>query len=108
MNVFCLRTDSRFRFVGAVNEDVTAYVLHGSRGALVLTNTDSSVHQEQTQKAEGGMTGQYLDGGTALKTAFTIVACPSCVEFMALGPKHRRIHHRVMWRYAVPCVLREG
>ena len=26
----------------------------------------------------------------------------------AIGLAIRAIHHRVMWRYAVPCVLREG
>ena len=103
MNTFFCRTDRPVRFQGSINEDVSMYVLAGLRGRLVLTLTSVMIVQMVTQTNEGGMTGTYLDGGTYLKSFYSVMAAPSCVRISMLhgGTKdtaqHWRIHHHVKW-----------
>ena len=103
MNTFFCRTDRPVRFQGSINEDVSMYVLAGLRGRLVLTLTSAMIVQMVTQTNEGGMTGTYLDGGTYLKSFYSVMAAPSCVRISMLhgGTKdtaqHWRIHHHVKW-----------
>jgi hypothetical protein len=33
--------------------------------------------------------------------------CPSFVKVSMMGEKHRRIHHRVSWKNAVPVIIDE-
>ena len=103
MNTFFCRTDRPVRFQGSINEDVSMYALAGLRGRLVLTLTSAMIVQMVTQTNEGGMTGTYLDGGTYLKSFYSVMAAPSCVRISMLhgGTKdtaqHWRIHHHVKW-----------
>ena len=54
------------------------------------------------------MTELYLDAGMYVKSFYTVMYCPSCVVVSAMGTAHRRLHHHIKWRYAVPKILRES
>ena len=110
MNTFICSTDRPFKFVGRVNEDVNAYTSGGRRGELFLTVIQTQVNQAQTQSSTGGMTELYLDGGTYLKTFYTVMYAPSCVKVGQMGdPRspHYRIHHKINWHNTAPKILRE-
>lgn len=108
MNSFICSTKRRFQFSGRINEDVNTYVGLGSRGGLFLTIKHVSLVQQQTQKSAGGMTETYLDGGTYVKSFYTVMQNPSSVRIHTMGDKHKRIHHQIRWRYAVPMILPES
>ena len=103
MNTFFCRTDRPVRFQGSINEDVSMYALAGLRGRLVLTLTSVMIVQMVTQTNAGGMTGTYLEGGTYLKSFYSVMAAPSCVRISMLhggkkdNAQHWRIHHNVKW-----------
>jgi hypothetical protein len=105
MNTFVCCTDRPFSFVGRINEDVNTYVTRGMRGRLMLTVNPVAITQKQTQSNAGGMTGTYLAEGTYFKSFYTVMMAPSCVKVSRMGEKHRRIHHKIRWRYAVPKIL---
>jgi glutaredoxin-related protein len=107
MNSFFCSVSRRFDFRGRVNEDVTTYVLLGSRGDLFLTLPMVALQQRQTQGNEGGMTGLYLDGGTYVKTFYTVVQAPAAVRVSVMGSVYPRIHHEVTWGRAVPKIIPE-
>ena len=66
MNSFFCRVDRRFQFSGFINEDVTTYVLEGSRGRLFFTFYGLQLDQIKTQSNSGGLTDVYLQRGTFL------------------------------------------
>jgi hypothetical protein len=105
MNTFFCRTDRRFQFVGRINEDVNTYTSIAARGGLFMTVCDVSIEQTDTQQGKGGMTSLYLDGGTFLKSFYSVIFAPSCVTVRMMGDGHSRMHHHVKWRYAVPMIL---
>jgi hypothetical protein len=108
MNVFFMSADKPFEFFGRINEDVNTYVRHGHTGALFFTIAKACVTQQQTQKNKGGLTEQYLDIGTYVKSFYTVMYCPSCVKISCMGPKHSRLHHEINWKYAVPQIVSEA
>jgi len=105
MNSFFCRTDKPISFSGRMNEDVTTYVSWGSRGKLFFTLADVSVDHLQTQSISGGMTAEYKNSGTYVKTFYTIMACPSSVKIYEMGDTHKRIHHQINWECAVPKII---
>lgn len=107
MNTFFCRTDRKFDFIGRVNEDVNTYCYNGIIGNLMMTYTDVAIEQGTTQKQTGGMTEQYLDSGTYLKSFYTVMCCPSCVYISMMGgsKKSMRLHHMVEWNYCTPKIL---
>jgi hypothetical protein len=105
MNSLFIATDNPVLFQGRLNEDVTAYVLGGSRGDLFLQISRAFLTQEGTQQAKGGMTDTYLAGGTYVKSFYTVMAAPSCVKVAPMGTSHRRFHHLIDWNRAVPKIL---
>jgi len=107
MNVFFLSVDKRFDFIGRINEDVNAYTRYGNVGALFFTIGKMCITQIQTQKNKGGMTEQYLDVGTYVKSFYSVMYCPSFVKISCMGTSHRRIHHEINWKYAVPQIISE-
>ena len=107
MNSFICATARPFQFVGRINEDVNTYVSQGGRGLLFFTALNLVLVQRQTQQNKGGMSELYLDRGTYMKSFYTVMYAPSCVKISTMGNKHRRIHHRIAWRNAVPLILRE-
>lgn len=109
MNSFFCRTDRKFEFIGRVNEDVNTYCLMGTQGKLLLTYTDVALTQTQTQGQKGGMSEQYLDSGTYLKSFYTTMCCPSCVTIGMMGGSKNgmRLHHMIHWNNCTPKILSE-
>lgn len=107
MNSFFCSTHRPFKFFGRINEDVNTYVTLGNRGQLIFTFFNTSVDQIVTQKNAGGMTDIYMDSGTYIKTFYTVMYAPSCVHVSHMPSRHARIHHRIDWEHAVPCLMSE-
>lgn len=105
MNSFFFRTDRPVQFIGRINEDVNAYVVHGSRGELFLTVMGLQLTQIQTQQNAGGMTDVYLASGTYLKSFYTVMMAPSCVKIRPMGRTDIRLHHSISWDNAVPKII---
>jgi hypothetical protein len=106
MNSFVCNTEHPFAFVGRVNEDVNTYVSLGNKGELFLTHMGLQLNQTATQVTSGGMTELYRDGGTYIKSFYTVMYAPSCVQ-VRWTTGMQRLHHRISWNHAVPCVLHE-
>jgi len=107
MNSFICRTDNPIDFRGTMNEDVTTYTTLGSRGKLFLSVTLTSIVQKSSQTVKGGMTEVYKDGGTYLKSFYSVISQPSSVKVSILYSKHWRIHHKIYWDRTVPKILHE-
>jgi len=107
MNSFLCSVHRPFLFFGKINEDVNTYTNLASKGGLFLTTTDISLVQTQSQKQSGGMTGLYLDGGTYVKSFYSVMYQPSSVKISCMGNKDYRIHHSVTWRNTTPVILSE-
>lgn len=107
MNSFICRVDNPINFVGRINEDVNTYVTGGIRGELFFTTLKAMLNQEPTQKSKGGMTENYLDGGTYVKTFYSVVYAPSCVKVASMGIANQRCHHHVDWNACCPKILNE-
>jgi hypothetical protein len=105
MNSFFVRTDRPVTFMGATNEDVSSYCVLGSRGEVFMTVSQASLSQTQTQQQRGGLTEEYLDSGTYVKSFYTVMMCPSFVSVRSIGMSERRIHHHIDWPHAVPKIL---
>lgn len=105
MNSFFVRTDRPVEFLGRINEDVNTYVVRGGRGDLFFTVMGVQLEQLRTQANPGGMTDIYLDGGTYVKSFYTVMMAPSCVRVTLLKSVHRRFHHEIRWDKAVPKIL---
>lgn len=107
MNSFVCDTKRQFEFGGRINEDVNTYTTLGSRGMLFFTHNVVMLHQKLTQSNKGGMTATYVDGGTYIKSFYSVITMPSAVKISVMGNKNMRIHHKVFWRNCVPMILRE-
>ncbi len=108
MNSFFCSTSRPFKFVGRINEDVNAYTSEGNRGKLFFMLFSGVVHQTPTQQNAGGMTDVYLNGGTYIKSFYSVMYCPSSVKVSSMSTSNARIHHRIAWKNTVPCILRES
>lgn len=112
MNSFFFKTDNRAKFLGRLNEDVNAYASFGNKGDLFFTIAKIMIHQNQTQKESGGLTEEYLDKGTYVKSFYTVMLCPSFVKIGVVGGGghgrvHWRIHHKIQERYGYPKIINE-
>lgn len=107
MNSFFCSVERPFQFVGRINEDVNTYTLEGSRGKLFMTVCRAMLIQKQTQANAGGMTEVYLDGGTYVKTFYTVMCMPSAVKVCVVGASSKRMHHKISWENCVPMIISE-
>jgi hypothetical protein len=107
MNTFICSTARYFTFNGKINEDVNTYTSQGAIGKLFLTIPQVSINQKQTQSNKGGMTATYLDGGTYVKSFYSVIFSPSCVKIKEMGHTHKRLHHNIRWNNAVPVIVDE-
>lgn len=107
MNTFFCSVERPFQFLGRINEDVNMYVYLGYLGKLILTVPNVAIIQRTTQKNAEGMTNLYLDFGTYVKSFYSVMLCPSFVRIMAMGDKHKRLHHSIAWDNAVPKIMDE-
>lgn len=108
MNSFVCSVRRRIKFAGRINEDVNTYTTEGSRGKLFFTHNLICLNQLITQSNKGGMTGAYIDGGTYVKTFYSVISMPSAVKVSVMGMKNYRIHHKISWQNCVPRILRES
>lgn len=108
MNSFLFKVDRPVQFMGRINEDVNMYVEWGRRGILFMTSPQLRLQQVVTQQNNGGLTDIYLELGTYTKSFYTVMYAPSCVKISEVGTTDKRIHHQVMWKYAVPKILDES
>lgn len=96
MNSFFCDVENPFMFDGTINEDVNYYTQSGRLGVLNFNLFGYSLNQESTQQSSGGMTEQYLSGGTYLKSFYSILLNPSCVKIGKISHGvNARMHHRV-------------
>lgn len=109
MNSFFCKTDTPCYFRGTFNEDVNSYTTYGNRGVLYFTHNVVSLHQGITQSNAGGITEAYKRFGTYVKAFFTVMSAPSCTKIAMMGNtiETQRIHHKILWKYAVPKILDE-
>lgn len=105
MNSFFCSTKRPFQFVGSINEDVNAYTVLASRGALFLTIPVLAINQKDTQTNKGGMTDIYLESGTYLKSFTTVLMMPSSVKVKMMNANHKRLHHSINWKKTIPCII---
>lgn len=105
MNTFLCSTNRPFKFMGRMNEDVTTYINLGSKGLLFYTTPQIAIDQKATQSEEGGLTELYKAYGTYVKSFFSVMYNPSSVKISMMGTSNARIHHKILWKYAVPKLL---
>jgi hypothetical protein len=108
MNSFFCLTERPFQFISRLNEDVNTYLALGARGVVFLTINQFALQQKQTQTNAGGMSDAYLEGGTFVKSFYSVMYAPSCTKVSVLGTTNPRLHHRISWKNAVPCILSES
>jgi hypothetical protein len=106
MNSFLCKTDRKFKFIGRLNEDVNTYTLLGGLGDLFFSTNLIMLHQKQTQKNTGGMTDIYIDGGTYVKSFYSVIVRPDCVT-CGYKPSLGRMHHKINWDKCVPKIISE-
>lgn len=107
MNSFICSTNRRFKFIGAMNEDVNTYTTLGSRGVLFGTLPEISLVQKQTQSQGGGITDMYLLYGTYCKAFTTVMMQPSSVKVSMMNSNNPRLHHQINWGNTVPKIINE-
>lgn len=107
MNSFFCSTKRRFNFFSRLNEDVNTYMGLGHTGDVFMTIPFVQLNQQQTQKSAGGMTDAYLDGGTYVKSFYTLLNRPDCTKINTMGVSNRRLHHSISWDNAVPMIIKE-
>jgi len=96
MNSFFCDIEDPFLFEGTINEDVNYYVQAGRLGILNFNLFGFALNQESTQQSSGGMTEQYLSGGTYLKSFYSVMFCPSSVKIGKISHgANARMHHKV-------------
>lgn len=110
MNSWICGVDRPFIWTGTMNEDVTTYVINGSRGLLFFTMNQIAIQQPPTQTQGGGMTDIYKAQGTYVKSFYTVMYHPSSVKIGRIRGKSGefRIHHNVKWVNTVPKIIREN
>ncbi len=107
MNVWFMRTDRPFQYMGLTNEDTNMYVSLGGIGKLMFTVTNISVNQIQTQDNPGGLTDIYKQDGTFVKSFYSVMCRSDCVKVATMGDHYMRMHHNVEWDYCVPKIINE-
>lgn len=108
MNVIFCSVNKPFLFTGRINEDVSTYIVGGSRGLLFLTVGYCSIKQTDTQSASGGMTDVYMSVGTYVKSFYTVMQSPSNTKVFLLPSRHPRLHHKIRWNNTTPMILHES
>lgn len=105
MNSFFCSTRRKFKFVGAMNEDVNTYTTLGSRGELFLTIPVLAINQKDSQSQKGGITDMYLRFGTYCKAFTTTMMHPSGVRVSMMRANNPRLHHSISWKNTTPMII---
>ena len=107
MNAFFLCTEKPLKFGGRINEDVNMYITEGALGKVMFTLARMRLSQLATQSNSGGLTDIYLDVGTYVKSFYSVLFAPSATKLTLMGCKYKRIHHKIIWKYAAPMIISE-
>jgi hypothetical protein len=107
MNSFLFKTEKPLKFYGRMNDDVNMFTVNGSKGKLFITVPRLRLWQAPTQSLDGGLTEMYLESGTYVKSFYTILYRPSCAVIGLMGTAHKRLHHKIKWKYTVPQIISE-
>lgn len=83
MNSFFCRTDRPIEFKGTMNEDVSMYTNYGNRGRLIMSSTKLCLVPMATQSVAGGMTEEYKETGTYIKSFYSVMISPHKVSLDA-------------------------
>lgn len=86
---------------------MNTYTSLGNRGGLMLTLFNVVIWQITTQQSSGGMTELYRSEGTFVKSFYTVMYGPSFTRLHQMGMNHMRLHHKIAWDHAVPCIVGE-
>jgi hypothetical protein len=105
MNSFLFSTDRPLKFYGRMNDDVNMFIANGNRGMLFITVPRLRLWQAETQANEGGLTEMYLEAGTYVKSFYTVMYAPYCTTISPMGSVHKRLHHKIKWKNAVPQII---
>lgn len=105
MNFWLCSIHRPFQIIGRMNDDTNVYTYQQSIGILCITIPYLMLNQTQIQKNPGGLTDMYLRYGTYVKTFYTVMLYPSAVKISVMGAKHKRFHHKVNWRFAIPHII---
>jgi hypothetical protein len=108
MNSFFLSIDRPFEFVGRLNEDVNTYVNLGTKGDIFFNFPYIQLDQKDTQKEKKGLSEVYKDGGTYVKSFFSVMYNPSNVRISMMNANNLRIHHIVKWKNTTPMIISEN
>lgn len=98
MNSFICRADRPFKFAGRMNEDVSTYVRNGMTGRLMFSIMPIALIPPATQSIAGGMSEEYKDSGTYVKTFYSVMYAPSAVKVGTMKRYCARVHHNLTWR----------
>jgi len=85
MNSFICSIERQFSFFGRINEDTTTYTSQSRLGYLFFTVMQAKLNQLATQSNPGGWTEHYLSVGTYIKTFYSIMYSPSCIQVGIIG-----------------------
>lgn len=107
MNTFFCDTQKRVDFVSRMNDDVSTYVVYGSRGDIFIQCPYAAIKQKSTQQNPGGLTDMYLQSGTYTKSFYTVMMHPSSVKVSAIQTSHLRLHHYIKWDTTVPKIIKQ-
>ncbi len=108
MNSFFCDVQNPYFFDGTINEDTNYYIQSGRQGILNFNLFGFALNQETTQQNAGGLTDIYLEGGTYLKSFYSVICTPSACKIGTLGAgKFKRVHHQVNSNYCYPKILDE-
>lgn len=105
MNSYFCMTNRRFSYYGTMNDDTNMYLINGAKGLIYLTFYPFMLHQEETQKIDGGLSDIYKKYGTYVKSFYSVMCAPSCCKIQLMGDKNMRLHHNIKWDKAVPCII---
>jgi len=108
MNSLLCSIDRPVQWIGRMNDDVNTYISGGRRGDLFLSTSMLALQQPVTQKVSGGHSEIYKSMGTYVKSFISVIYAPSCVSVAMMNSHHTRIHHRVSYNNAVPCIISEN
>lgn len=107
MQTFFFRVDNPIYFQGRFNDDVNMYLQYGKLGKIILSIRDIVLITEETQKVSGGITEMYQKYGTYVKSFYSVMLRPDCVQIHGMTgfSGNRRLHHRIDWDRAVPKII---
>jgi hypothetical protein len=108
MQTFFCSTDRKINWVSRLNDDVSTYIATQQRGDTRMMSVNLiQVDQGVTQRHAGGMTEEYLDSGTYVKSFYSVMFAPSAVKVGLMGSINKRLHHQTKWSAVAPLYIAE-